>query len=234
MKVRIVALLALTAGCYSPALSEWNRPVARWGSLREVLREGRSEGRVRVSDVTTRETVGIGLGVGLAEELVIIGGEFWSGRSEQAGAWSVQHGPTSDSQATFLVAANVSQWRAIEIEHAVEGGDFERWLEDVGAKHGLGATWPFVIEGCLAELEAHVLRGACPLADPSSPAPTRPPWTSAAGRLVGFFALGGDGRITHHGQRTHVHVIVDMPEPFVGHVDAVRLPAGAVLHVPLR
>jgi hypothetical protein len=136
--------------------------------------------------------------------------------------------------AAFLALADVARWRAIEVRRDVAANELEAWLEGFGREQQLGETWPFVIQGRFAALEAHVLRGACPRADANAPEPVRCPWTSAAGRLVGFFARDGGGVLTHHGEFTHVHVVLDPPTEFVGHVDAVAVCAGSTLRIPAR
>jgi hypothetical protein len=48
--------------------------------------------------------------------------------------------------------------------------------------------------------------------------------------LVGFFAEGAAGRLTHHGRRSHLHAVAD---EVMGHLDEVALER-AVLLLPMR
>ena len=96
-------------------------------------------------------------------------------------------------------------------------------------------TFPFVVRGELEELDAHVLNGRCPYAGPGSKEtdPVTRARTRASGTLVGFYTELEPGLITHHGSRTHVHVLLEGDPAFVGHDDAVRIRRGARIGLPL-
>jgi hypothetical protein len=97
-------------------------------------------------------------------------------------------------------------------------------------------TVPFVVEGALHELELHVLNGACPFraaqGNDAGRAPLRRSFDRASGTLVGFVTDEPPGVLTHHGSRTHVHVLVESPERISAHVDRVTVAAGSVIRVP--
>lgn len=219
----------LVCACRAP--QSW--PIERWGSLHEALHEGKSEHGIVLADANRPNSVGLGIAEGLTAEIVVVDGETWVGRAEGE-HYALEFGTTSGRQVAFLALAEVERWREIEVERDVAARDFDAWLERVGREHALGDEWPFVIHGRLDELDAHILRGACPRADPNAPRPVRPPWNSANGRLVGFFARASAGVLTHRGERTHTHVVLDRPTLFVGHVDSVAVRAGATLRLPLR
>ena len=53
------------------------------------------------------------------------------------------------------------------------------------------------------------------------------------GTLIGFYATGREGEMTHHGTRTHIHaVLVHKGRTITGHVERVSVAAGAALRVP--
>lgn len=229
----LFALVPLWA-CRATDGTELSDDVRCWGSLREVLREGRTERRVEFEAVLGPHSVGIGLVDGLAAEIAVLDGQPWFGSARGADGWTVERGLAHASGATFLVLAEVQEWRLVPIVRDVAADEFDAWLSERADELGLGDTWPFVVEGRLEALEAHVLRGACPLADPDAPEPVRPSWSAGSGRLVGFFARNGGGIVTHHGSSSHTHVVLTTPEPFVGHVDRVALKAGSTLLVSAR
>jgi alpha-acetolactate decarboxylase len=93
---------------------------------------------------------------------------------------------------------------------------------------------PFRVEGTFENLCLHVLNGSCPIADPDGPEPWRLTDATAEGVLVGFFAADAAGKLTHHGQRSHVHALAITSEgqQAGGHVDSTGIAAGAKLFVP--
>lgn len=189
--------VVLLGGCSS---------VQRWGTLREVLRDGDVRGKVRLSEIGPG-TYGVGALENLAGEVTVIDGKVYSTRADV-------------DQAAFLVLARVDAWREAPFSGSPED------LRD------LEGTVPFLIDGDLVGLEAHVLNGACPFA--SDPArrgePLRFSRERVRGRLVGFFTTEPPGVLTHHGSRTHVHVVLE--DGTSGHVDRVTVAEGGVLRVP--
>ena len=93
---------------------------------------------------------------------------------------------------------------------------------------------PFVVRGVLVDLEAHVLRGACPMAGavPPGKEPVRRRERQAFGTLVGFWTREAPGALTHAGQSLHTHVVLRGGESFSGHVERVRIAPGATLLLP--
>jgi hypothetical protein len=158
------------------------------GSMREVMRDGRTEGRVALADALDGpHVVAIGALAQLQGEFLCIGGDVWIGRAADPPRTTVTRGAAPGDEATLLVADDVEWWLAVPLER-------DRDLPGLGAAAG----------------------------------------ASGRGLFVGFFTSGAPGLITHHGQRSHVHVKLDAPAPFVGHVDQVTFDAGATLRLPRR
>ena len=225
----LVVGLALAA-CSTPA---WTGKIDRWGGMREVMREGRTGGRVSLSAVArSSRTVAIGALEGLLGEVAIVDGAVWIARADARGVW-FERGLLEETRAALLVATDVPRWRRIPIERDVERLD--DFLAEIAGREALSRfrAWPFVIEGELHDLRAHVLCGACPKAGAIDPVlePQRRSTDRDQGLLVGFHAADSAGELTHHGERSHVHVVIER-EPFVGHVDSVAVVSGAVLRGP--
>jgi hypothetical protein len=146
------------------------------------------------------------------------------------------------AQATLFTVARVTAWREVPL---AAGADLEAVgravAEAVPAALQPGAMpVPFRIEGRFDALALHVARGACPTAATTpDTAPDR--WSSAAvARVVGFFAPGREGVMTHHGTAIHAHAwgsAADgqfVVEFVTGHVDSLVCGDGARLFVPAR
>ena len=53
------------------------------------------------------------------------------------------------------------------------------------------------------------------------------------GTLVGFYARGREGEMTHHGTRTHMHAVMGIDgRTITGHVESVTVAGGATVRVP--
>lgn len=232
MRLALGLALALSA-CSAP---RWDRRFASWGSMREVMAQGRTQGRVELaSAVHGRSTVGVGSLAGLQGEIAIVGGVAWISRVDGE-RLACERGTRPGDQATLLATAEVPAWRTQRVERDVTAAELAGWLAEIARQNGLEHTraWPFVIEGELIGVDAHVLRGRCPFAGAVDAAhePLRRSLPVVRGRLVGFFAPQAAGELVHHGQAAHVHVVVEFPELFVGHADAAGVRAGAQLLLP--
>lgn len=203
--------------------------------MRAVMHDGETQGRVSVAQVTrTPGTVGVGALEGLQGEIAVVDGVPWIARVEGDRVES-ERGVRGGDQATLLAVAVVRRWKTIPIDKDLAAGDLDAVL--AAAQHDLGLgerPWPFLIEGDLFDVEAHVLRGKCPEAGKVDPEhePIRRSFAEVRARLVGFYAPGAVGDLVHQGQSMHVHVVVEEPEVFVGHVDSTGVRAGAWLRVP--
>lgn len=206
--------------------------------MREVMHDGKTWGRVALTDVLgSKATVGIGALEGLRGEIAIVDGVAWVARVEGGQLICTREARASD-RATLLALSDVEEWQAIRLDEGALPGELEPLLARVAEQTGLGCDepWPFVIEGELVAVESHVLNGKCPFAGTVEQAyePLRRSIASQRGRLIGFYAPSASGTLVHHGQTTHVHIVLDEPNIYVGHVDRTGVGAGATLLVPRR
>lgn len=234
-KCFIFLVPALCVGCASPS---WNRKVQRWGSLKEVLRNGQTEGRVKVSRFSqTPETVGLGVLKELKGEVTIVGGKVWI--STVVDGAVVTKAATLDSkvEAAFLVTSNVRAWREIIINDSMNLEGLQKFIESKLATTKLAdsKTIPFVVTGSFDELSAHVVNGGCPFAADEAlrKEPIREQRSKVAGTLIGFITSLPPGTMTHHGSKLHVHGAIEGPAPYAGHLDAALIPKGSRLLVPV-
>lgn len=221
-----IAWLALLAtACSAP---RWRGDVERWGSLREVLRDGKKQGRVVVTSMLTPDAVGLGALADLEGEVAVLDGAARVGRADAERAGNEP--ATAKDQAAFLVLARVPTWRTtlLDADLSIDALD-PRAFGAADAR-----TIPFLVHGEFADLEMHVLRGRCPYAedDTAGEPPLRMTRPRAQGTLVGFWTSEPPGVLTHHDSVVHVHVVLTGPDGVVAHVDRVRVLAGAKVSVP--
>jgi len=223
-------LLAALAACRS------SEPGMRsWGSMREVMAEGKTHGRVEIAGVLDSPgIVGIGALEGLRGEIAILDGVAWVARVDAQ--LSCARGARPQERATLLAISDVDEWSEVELESAASQSEFELQLEQLGRRSDLAkrGAWPFVVEGELLAVETHVLNGQCPFAAAvdAGHEPIRRSFASVRAKLIGFYAPSSGGELVHHGQVTHAHLLVETPEVYVGHVDSVSFTAGACLRIP--
>lgn len=226
--LRVVLLLTLLF--QSP--EGWDGQIAQWGTMREVLAEGKSERRLPLDQLRDRENlVGVGALEALAGEITIYGGKVWITKDD------VKAVEARAEHATLLATARVSEWSAILRQKEIATDQIEGAVREAATKSGWDTRkpFPFVIEGRLT-VDAHVIRGACPHA--GGPGGLQPPIALSIkdepGILVGFYAENSAGTLTHHGSNIHAHVLTKDNPPRMGHVDSVSIEAGSTIRVPAR
>lgn len=218
MHPRFASLLliwcAACAGSPEPA-----PPVEAVGSMRAVLREGRSEPRVQLTEATAPTTIGVGALSGLQGEVTILDGQTLVARGDRVTV------AQPEDQATLLVTADVTRWQRIPLGDIADLDGLEAAIAATLTERGSDPTgpWPLRVRGEANHLALHVIAGACPIAHPDGPAPWR--WTGSGTpvELIGFYAEGAHGRLTHHGRKTHLHAVTSGAAGRMGHLDEIAL-----------
>jgi len=239
MKCAWIALLLL-ASCDStppPQPAPWMGRIDLYGTMREVMMEGQTKGRVELAPLQGDwGLVGIGALEDLAGEVVLIDGVAWCTRSGALGALDTRAGAQPGQKAALLATARVSSWTGIKITNELPASAIEGFVAQAARDHGLGKTptFPFVIEGAFRDVRAHVLHGRCPEmgSGPPETEPVRRLLPLVHGRLVGFYTELEPGKLTHQGEKTHVHLLIKEGESLVAHVDSLQIEAGALLKLP--
>lgn len=231
-KLLMIALACLACACAS------SPSVQTWGTLREVFAEGATEGRVeligdgRFVGAAGSEWIGVGALAGLDGEVTLAEQHVRVSRVVDGEAHTRAAEP--GDQAALLIAAEVRGWTVYSIGPIADLATLEAELGALLEREGypLDEPTPIRISGRATALDLHVIAGACPIANPDGPAPFRATYTGPV-TLVGFYAEGLAGTVTHHGRRVHLHGIVPAAEPAAGHLDAVQL-ENASIHLPQR
>ena len=220
------ALVAFAASCAAPSAGDG--AAAQFGAMREVMREGRVEPRVRLDALGLAPgSIGVGAVAQLEGEITIVDGIAHVTRAPEGRPERIAD--TAAVRATLLTFANPA-WRA---PRELAGELDESSLASIAAAAGTFASVDAT--GAALDLQLHVTRGACPH---GTTTPATDPWrwsapTGARVRLVGFFAPGRAGTLTHHGTDFHLHAVVAMQDgtTVTGHVDSFRLAPGAIVRV---
>jgi alpha-acetolactate decarboxylase len=234
-------VLCLAAACAAPGTGgESLGEIRCWGTLREALRDGRTQARVDVASVAGKGVYAVGALAGLEGEVTVLDGEIWVSKGKIRPP-ATTRSATASAPATVLFAAEVPHWQDVEVEENVDPSVFEEFLEQAAARVGLdpGEPFAFVVEGPLTYLRMHVIAGECPMrARMLNKEISSPPYEKRVdrveGRLVGIFATNAAGKLTHQGAKTHTHVLLSEGDGITGHVESVGIAAGSVLRLPQR
>ena len=192
--------------------------------MREVMREGSVEPRVRLAELPIgRGSVGVGAVEGLDGEITIVDGDVHV--THARGSLPARIADAVNVRATLLTFANPRWSSPRSAEADLDESHLERLAAPVGSFVAIDAT------GEVIALQLHIARGACPHGVTT---PDTQPWLWSApagtqARLAGFYAPGRAGTLTHHGTSFHLHAVVTLPdgEIVAGHVDSFRLAPGA-------
>lgn len=233
-----LCVLALLPGC---SMDRWDGRMESWGGMRQVMREGHTEARIALSDIVAKpHAFAVGAVEGLRGEILIDDGNCWVGQVVTEQSTQVRHDAKS-LRATLLAVAYVPAWSESVLTKAVASDELEAFIRDAAKRIGIDITrpFPFVIEGDFRDLSAHVINGYCPMnqnADIGSAEnqPIRFDGVAGNGKLIGIYAEGSAGELTHHGSSIHAHVLTKSSPQIVAHVEGVALAPGAKLRLPAR
>lgn len=234
--ITVLPLAILCNGCHPSANRGWDTRVHQWGTMYEVMAEGKSQARVRLADVVKEpHAYGVGALDQLSGEITIVDSDVWIGEADgdECATTLSSGGRTS---ASLLAVSYVPEWREVKVEKEMTMPEVEAFVGNSAGPDGLpeGKAFPFMIDGQL-DAKAHVINGSCPNAPGGVRAgaePCRYSEQGRSGRIVGFFAENAAGILTHHDHLTHMHVVFDSEPQFAGHVDELTVHPGATLFLP--
>lgn len=245
----LTVALAMLGGCAADSgAGGWIR---QYGAMRQVMREGQTRPRFALAEAAHAGMYGVGAMAGLLGEVTIDDGRVWVTRAASDGLRTSGLFPggaaASDplaadaDRATLLTLARVTRWQERTIspgEGELGGGALEEAIRGLAVAHGVGgrgaAERPFVftIDSKSASLELHVIDGSCPSADAEARAVHLVVAPGERVRIIGIFAPGREGELTHHGTALHAHAILTRDGGTItAHADTLRVGAGSVLRV---
>ncbi|MGB0715695.1 MAG: acetolactate decarboxylase [Phycisphaerae bacterium] len=226
----MLTALGLIGGC-QPTSRVHVGAFRTWGEMREVMRDGRTQPRIRLTEIAKANVFGLGALAGLAGEVTIHEGQIWVSQVREGRVHTeIRHDP--EDHATLLAAFSMDQWRNVELNAEMTLSELEDFIAEARSLNGYAPdmTMPFMLVGTF-EADVHVVNGACPHADASAPA-YRFKIAGDHATAVGYFVENAEGRLTHHGARTHIHAFVTDPSRQMGHVDAITVRPPATLLIP--
>jgi hypothetical protein len=137
-------------------------------------------------------------------------------------------------RATLLSIGSIDHPVTSTIDVAVANESLDDAIARAGAAGGAGrGPFMFAIDATATVIRAHVIAGSCAHADPDAEALRLSIDSPLVVRVVGLYAEGAPGILTHHGSRLHMHAILTFEgERMTAHVDSISLAAGARLTVP--
>ena len=237
------ALLTLSMALTRPTALRAGPPpsirVESVGTLREIIHEGRLEGRATLASALARpHAYALGALARLDGEFIILDGVTWLSRPGEGGRVRSLRSSAGTDSAALMVVSHVSRWRDIRVARSLTLPALEETLAARAAAAGLppAGPFPFLVEGPVRDLRGHVADGRLLPPGPSTheahaKAAIRVAREAATVRLLGFYSDHDQGVFTHHDSRLHVHVLVP-GEGLAAHVDSVIVTAGAVLRLP--
>lgn len=207
--------------------------VAWEGALRH-FHHGDVSGRVDLRQFSDRpDVIAVGPVGELDGEVTAVDGQWSITRMRDGEPVTTDETKT---QAGFLVWADVPAWRdPVEIDTSISSHrELEERIGELAEAAGLdtGAPFPFRVQAVASSLDWHVL---APPRDGQEQgghldSAFKQRLEQVEVELVGFFSRDHAGVFTHRGSWAHIHVI--LPNGHAGHVDAIKLEAGARLMLP--
>jgi alpha-acetolactate decarboxylase len=217
------------------------------GQMREAIGQGQSGGRVRLGDVTERENFfGVGAVAALGGEVTVEDSQIRATRVGVDGGPEPIPGDPREIAATFLFGASVADWLRFPLDDAVPADDVDATIESHVNRAGVDAVEPIVFQvvGTFRGVRVHVINGACPLHARRAgltlderQRPFEATYESISGTIVGVYAKGKAGVLTHPGTSTHMHLIYVEPRTeatVTAHVEQVSFAPGCVLMLAKR
>lgn len=241
-----LVLATLVSGCIAvgPGLAA-EPDLVQFGKMHEAIGQKQHQGRVRLEAVTKQpHFYGVAALKGLAGEVTIVDGKITATVVGDDGEPQPLAENLGALQATMLVGAYVKGWKAVKTEASVPAEDFDAYVAEVAKRAGRDPNDPFVfqIRGKLTDVRMHIIHGACPIHArirmiklPAEQRPFAAELKAVEGTVVGVYARGRVGDLTHPTSATHSHLVFKDPASGVwltGHLEQVGLAQGAVVSIP--
>jgi hypothetical protein len=216
-----------------------------WGTLREVLRDGKTQARVDATKLASADVYGVGAAAGLDGEITLVGGEGTISRVADGAlrTTSFSADAAEPVEASMLFVSRIDSWLPIDVTEDIDPADLDDRIGELAKEHGLAVSEPFLfrVVGDLTAVRYHVLNGQCPirarmLGETIAPenAPLEAFRESTSGELLGIYATDQPGVLTHHGERMHLHAVAKDEDGarFTAHVESVGVRAGSTIYLP--
>ena len=217
----------------------------QYGKMHQVIGQQQHQGRVSLATLLEKPNLfAVGALAGLSGEITIVDGKpTLTGVSTDHHAKVLDAG-TGKHQATMLIGAYVNAWKEIEIDRDLTDAQLDTFIESELKELGRDPKMAtmFQVIGSFKSVDMHVINGACPvharirkLEIPLKNKPFEVTIDDLSGHVVGVFADGAAGKLTHPGTQTHKHLVYQTstagPKQ-TGHIESCSVAKGARLLLP--
>jgi acetolactate decarboxylase len=232
------AFLCGLALCATAQAATKAPPVRSFGALKEIIHQGRLEGRTRLATALTQpHGYALGALAKLDGEFIILDGKAYLSRPDHKGGVVNSISATGADSAALLVCSSVKAWRDVRVTRPITLSALPETVMARGKAFGLpaGGAFPFLVEGPVSHVQWHVADGSKLPPGPSSheehaKAAVHGKSDHVAATLLGFYSDHDMGNWLHHDSNVHVHAL--LPGGLAAHLDDVTLEPGAVLRLP--
>jgi alpha-acetolactate decarboxylase len=235
----VFSVSALLVSCTSS-----NKSIELYGSMREALGQQRSEGRVKLVELSNKANyVGVGALAGLAGEITLIDRRTIVSTVGEDGKPKPSTADISQLQATLFVGAQVDNWIEVIASQSMNQQEFEAWVRKSADGLGLNPQTPFMFKlaGELQNVRSHVIKGACPLharinkkSLPKEQLPYEGEFKTLKAEVVGVYASDAVGKLNHPDTAIHSHVVYSngAGSEITAHLEEFSLAKGSKLYLP--
>jgi acetolactate decarboxylase len=233
--VTLTLLLVSTIGCSGTQLSEQpadSHDIHIVGEMRQVMREGKLEGSIRLDTLRQREHLyGLGPLAFLKGEIMIIDGESYISTVSDDSSMVVER--TYEVEAPFFGYGNVHSWSEMPLPDSVRTlTELENFLD--ATTKDRKRPFFFRLVGLVDEAVIHVVNlpdgSVVTSPDEAHVGQVDYPVKDVESELLGFFSTEHKAVFTHHDTYLHIHLIT-ADRKMMGHVDELVLGNGVRLLV---
>lgn len=186
------------------------------GALRQIMHEGKYEGRILLKDLPQEHLFGLGAMKELQGEILIMDEKPLLATVENKQPMLRQ---SEAAEATLLVYAQVPAWDTIQV---VQSGTISDLIAKELATRNLSEPSPFILLGKAEKVHYHIINFDVAKGDFSKhrEGAFQEVLTNSNVHVLGFYATQAKGIYTHHDSHVHMHFKTSEGDKS-GHVDEV-------------
>lgn len=206
-----IALIGILHACANKPIE-----VKYIGELRQIMHQGKYEGRVFLKDLPQKHLFGLGAVKELQGEILILDGKALISTVIDREASIKQQ---ENIEATLLVYAQVPEWDTLSVKGV---NDISLLLEEQLKDREVTGPTPFMLLGKAERLHYHIINFDLEKGDISQhrDGAFQENLINSDVAILGFYATDAKGIYTHHDSNIHLHFRTNTGDK-AGHVDDV-------------
>jgi len=233
--IALTILLVSVVGCNYPETPQGpvsSHDIQIVGEMRQVMREGKLDGSIRLDSLQQREHLyGLGPLAFLKGEIMILDGESYISTVADDSSMVVKR--SYEVEAPFFGYGNVKSWSDMPLPDSVRTmAELESFLD--ATTKDRKRPFFFRLVGMVADAMIHVVNlpegSVVRSPDDAHVGQVDYPIINTESELLGFFSTEHKAVFTHHDTYLHIHLIT-ADRSMMGHVDALVLGDGVRLYV---